>query len=80
MNTIYVKAAANLKVPKEGQPRNYITGPEAVQDSHYYRIAIRDNDLVQLSQKEWDVFSAEQAAAEQAAAAAAADKPAKAPK
>jgi len=71
MNTIYVKAAEGRKVPMEGRPRNYIAGPQAVQDSHYYRMAIRDWDLLQLSQKEWDAFAAERAKAEEAQAAAA---------
>jgi hypothetical protein len=72
MITMYVKAAPDLKVPKEGSPRTYITAPEAVVPSHYYRKAVSDGDLVELTEKEWAAFVAERTAAEEAAAAAAA--------
>jgi hypothetical protein len=50
MTTLNVKAAPGLQLPKEGAPRTYITDAEAVQvqDSHYYRKAIADGDLVEV--------------------------------
>lgn len=50
MNTLNVKAAPGLKLPKEGAPRTYITEaePALVEDSHYYRKAIADGDLVEV--------------------------------
>lgn len=50
MNTLNVKAAPGLQLPKEGAPRTYITEAEAVavEDSHYYRKAIADGDLVEV--------------------------------
>lgn len=50
MNILNVKAAPGLKLPKEGNPRAYITDAEAVpvQDSHYYRKAIAEGDLVEV--------------------------------
>jgi hypothetical protein len=51
MKILHVKAAPGLKLPKEGYPRAYITDAEAVpvQDSHYYRKAIGDGDLVEVT-------------------------------
>lgn len=66
MNLIYVQAATGLKLPKEGEPRNYITDatPVPVHASHYYRKAIADGDLLQLSDKEVAAFKDAQAKAE----------------
>jgi hypothetical protein len=49
MNILHVKAAPGLKLPKEGNPRAYITDAEAVpvQASRYYRKALADGDLVE---------------------------------
>lgn len=49
MNTLNVRAAPGLKMPKEGAPRTYITETETVQvpATHYYRKAIADGDLVE---------------------------------
>lgn len=60
MNTLNVKAAAGLKLPKEGAPRAYITDAEPVQveDSHYYRKAIGDGDLVELTDADWSSYIA----------------------
>ncbi|WP_157889141.1 hypothetical protein [Herminiimonas arsenitoxidans] len=67
---MYVQATTGLKVPKEGNPRVYITGTdiEPVKASHYYRKAISDGDLVERTEKE---FTEARAKAEEAAAAAA---------
>jgi hypothetical protein len=53
MKTLNVQAAPGLKLPKEGSPRSYITEDEPVQveDSHYYRKAIADGDLVEVPAK-----------------------------
>jgi hypothetical protein len=61
MNTIFVKGAAGLKLPMEGAPRRYITEaePVAVEASHYYRKAIADGDLVELSEQEWAAYQAD---------------------
>lgn len=58
MNTIYVQAAAGLKLPKEGAPRSYITDaePVAVEGCHYYRKAIADGDLVELSELDFTAY------------------------
>lgn len=74
MNTIFVKGLAGQKMPKAGAPRTYITDaePVEVEDCHYYRKAIDDGDLVQLSQADWDKFVATRAKTEAAAAAKAA--------
>lgn len=55
MNLLYVQAAPGLKLPREGAPRTYITDaePVAVEGCHYYRKAIADGDLVELSADEW---------------------------
>lgn len=52
MNTITVKAAPGLLVPKEGAPRKYITGdaPQDVPASAYYLRRIADGDLVRVEQ------------------------------
>lgn len=49
MNILHVKAAPGLKLPKEGNPRAYITDaePVPVQASRYYRKALADGDLVE---------------------------------
>ena len=51
MNILHVKAAPGLKLPKEGNPRAYITDaePVPVQASRYYRKAIADGDLVEVT-------------------------------
>lgn len=60
MITIYVQGVAGLKLPKEAAPRSYITDaePVAVEGSHYYRKAIADGDLVELSEDEWAKYQA----------------------
>jgi hypothetical protein len=47
-----VKAAAGLLVPKEGQPRQYITESEAVDvpETAYYRRRLAEGDLVPAAQ------------------------------
>lgn len=57
---IFVKASPGLQLPKEGNPRSYITDSEAVavDNSHYYQKALIDGDLIELSETE---FLAEQA-------------------
>jgi hypothetical protein len=78
MNTMYVKAAPGLKFPREGEPRRYITDaePESVIGSHFYRKAVTDGDLIELTAAEWSQAVAQraQADAEQAQLAAAATK------
>lgn len=56
MKHIYVKAAPGMKMPREGNPRSYITDsePVPVEGSHYYRKAIADGDLVELTEKQWN--------------------------
>jgi hypothetical protein len=73
MNLIPVKAAPGLKVPKESEPRKYITVDKPVQvvGSHYYRKAINDGDLIQLTEKEWEDHKAARDKAEAEAVAAA---------
>jgi hypothetical protein len=77
MKLIYVKAAAGMKMPREGNPRSYITDSEPVQveGSHYYRKAIADGDLVELTEKEWDAHQAALEATATAASEAAKDAP-----
>ena len=50
MNTIRVKAAPGVKVPKEGAPREYITDAKAVDvpASAYTLRRLDDGDLVRL--------------------------------
>ncbi|MFZ5425366.1 MAG: DUF2635 domain-containing protein [Thermodesulfobacteriota bacterium] len=50
MNTITVKAAPGVRVPKEGAPRQHITEDEAqaVPASAYYLRRIADGDLVRV--------------------------------
>lgn len=76
MSTIHVKAAPNLKLPKEGSPLTYITDaePVEVEGSHYYRKALADGDLVALSDGQWAAYLAERARAEAAAVAPASAK------
>ncbi|GFK94424.1 hypothetical protein NNJEOMEG_02269 [Fundidesulfovibrio magnetotacticus] len=47
MNTIRVKAAPGVKVPREGAPREYITDAQAVDvpASAYYLRRLDDGDL-----------------------------------
>jgi hypothetical protein len=54
MSILTVKAAPGLKVPREGNPRSYITEDESVlvEGSHYYRKAIIDGDLVEVTDKD----------------------------
>ena len=72
MSLIYVKAAQGSQMPVEGKPRTYITDatPVAVEGSHYYRKAIIDGDLVELSEDEWAAFHARAEATAKAAARA----------
>lgn len=74
MSLIYVKAAEGLKVPKEGNPRSYITDAEPVQveGSHYYRKAVIDGDLVELSEQDYADFQKKAEATAKAATKAAA--------
>lgn len=67
---LYVQAAPGLKLPKEGDPRSYITDvrAEPVASTHYYRKAIVDGDLVQVAEGE---FKKQSAAAAKAPAPAA---------
>ena len=49
-----VKAAPGIKVPKEGAPRKYIVEKDdvvEVPDTHYYRLRIRDEDLLLVSEE-----------------------------
>ena len=50
MIILHVKAAPGRKLPKEGNPRAYITDAAAVtvQASRYYRKALADGDLVEV--------------------------------
>lgn len=46
-----VIAAADVKVPREGAPRKYICheeGAVTVPDTHYYRLRIREGDLIEV--------------------------------
>lgn len=54
MNTITVKAAPGVQVPKEGAPRQYITEsePQAVPGSAYYLRRLDDGDLVRVPDAE----------------------------
>jgi hypothetical protein len=56
MKPIYVKAAPGMKMPREGNPRSYIidSEPVPVEGSHYYRKAIADGDLIELTEKQWN--------------------------
>lgn len=60
MNILFVKGLPGQKMPKAGLPRTYITDAEpiAVEDCHYYRQAIKDGDLVELSATEWADYQA----------------------
>ena len=51
MSVIHVKAAPGTKMPKAGLPRTYINDadPVAVEDSHYYRRAIMDGDVIDVT-------------------------------
>lgn len=55
MSTLYVKASAGLKMPKEGNPRSYINDsePVMVESSHYYQKALIDGDLLEVSEAAW---------------------------
>ena len=73
MITIFVKAPPGQKLPKAGFPRTYITDAEPieVEDCHYYRKALADGDLVELSESDWAAHLAGRDKAEAAAAFAA---------
>ena len=45
---MFIIARPGIKVPKEGQPRQYITDSEAVEvpESHYYLKQVADGDLL----------------------------------
>lgn len=77
-NLLYVQAAPGLKLPKEGEPYSYITDaePVAVPACHYYRKAILDGDLVELTGDQWAAFVAARAKTESAAVKASAKEPA----
>lgn len=47
-----VKAAPGLQVPKEGQPRDYITGSVEVPRSAYYLRLVADGDLIEVGDKQ----------------------------
>lgn len=72
-NTLHVKAAPGLRLPKEGAPYTYITDaePVEVENVHYYRKAINDGDLIALSDDEWATYLAARAKAEAGAVKAA---------
>lgn len=78
MSQIHVKAVAGLKLPKEGSPLSYITEfePVKVDGTHYYRKAIIDGDLVELSDKDWAAYIDARSKSEAAAAASIAAAPA----
>lgn len=61
--TLHVQAAPGLKLPKEGDPYNYITdaAPVEVADCHYYRRAIIDGDLLALNAGQWTAYLAARA-------------------
>ncbi|TCS38481.1 hypothetical protein EDC30_102220 [Paucimonas lemoignei] len=79
MKNFPVKAAPDLKVPYEGNPRKYITDgePVLVPDVHYYRKAVAEGDLIEVTAKEWAEYDAARTKAE-AEAVAAAEEQAKA--
>ncbi|MDP3841054.1 MAG: hypothetical protein Q8Q81_00460 [Oxalobacteraceae bacterium] len=68
-NTLHVKAAPGLRLPKEGNPHTYITDaePVEVEACHYYRKAISDGDLVALTDDAWAAHLAARSKAEAAA-------------
>ncbi|HFU1359305.1 TPA: hypothetical protein ACGQTY_002487 [Citrobacter farmeri] len=54
MSQIKVKAAPGVKVPREGNPRRYITCEDiaTVEDTAYYRRQMMAGDLVAVSDAE----------------------------
>ncbi|MCR9031294.1 hypothetical protein [Citrobacter amalonaticus] len=54
MSQIKVKAAPGVKVPREGNPRRYITSEDiaTVEDTAYYRRQMMAGDLVAVSDAE----------------------------
>lgn len=53
MATIKVKAAPGLRFPMERRPKRHITDtPVTVESTAYYRRAIADGDLIQVTGKE----------------------------
>jgi len=64
--TLYIKAAPGMKFMLEGKPKVRIseTAPIAVHASHYYRKAIKDKDLIELSAEEWGDYLAARSAAQ----------------
>lgn len=72
-NTLHVKAAPGLRLPKEGAPYTYITDaePVEVEACHYYRKAIADGDLIALSDDEWAAYLVARTKAEAGAVKAA---------
>lgn len=68
---IFIIAQAGLKLPLERNPRQYVTdaAPSTVEASHYYRKAINDGDVKELTEQERDEFFAKRAEHEQAEAA-----------
>lgn len=53
MATIKVKAAPGLRFPMERRPKRHITDtPVTVESTAYYRRAIADGDLIQMTEKE----------------------------
>ena len=63
--TLYIKAVPGLKFMVERKPKVRIseTTPIAVKASHYYRKAIKDKDLIELSAQEWATYLAARSAA-----------------
>jgi hypothetical protein len=70
--TLYIKAAPGMKFMVEGKPKTRISEktPLAVKASHYYRKAIKDKDLIELSKQEWDAYQATRSEPQPAAAPA----------
>jgi hypothetical protein len=70
---LYIKAAPGMKFTVEGKPKVRIsdTKPIAVTPSHYYRKAIMDSDLIELTAQEWADYQASIASAQSGAASVA---------
>ena len=65
MTLKYVKAAPGIKVPKEQNPKGYITEDKIEPvDSVYYDRRLRDGDLLLVTEKE---YNAQEAAARKVA-------------
>ena len=57
---LFVIAAPGLSLPIEGQPRDYVTDSRIVPvpATPYFRKALTDNDLVEMSQADYDAQEA----------------------